>query len=1567
MDKVTRNRTRGRGLARAALAGVVAVALLVPVVPASASEPPEGTSAAKPAVRQEAPWAPGNKGMAVWFWPEGNRAYQLNGFEAGSIRAYDTSTDMATPVAEGPLDPRAWGMPDFAEFWSSNGRHHSATVDRENGRVFVAYATKAEDANSTGQRRAAFLESPCPYFSSGVNSPVCVGGVHVLDAGSLEPLGRIPLQLPSAESPRVQASLKALEYMPAVPERGWGGRVLMLVDEQAPNTMEGGPVSNLSSAFQNATPRRGGANIAYAVSLDPETMRQEWAVRVEGCRNSREQRTWMQIWEGHPSTIFRTAGDDPALYVGCHGNASQQGVVVRVPLDADGVPAGLPVRVGDPVSSVDPDADDAGLSQVAAPAPRQEVFAGPDKVTVMLADPASQRILMRVDDSGEVWWVFDAHVNQFLGTIGIGSYAHGHTTYGLDPDTGRLYVVAAPPLASEATNGPGGLYIADIRRNPLAQALHYPDLADPPRDDRVGTLAAPQNHIGRAMSVMPRGGGDEARIYITKEKTTGAEFRVLVDGSPVSMDSPPDDGGIVRTLDIPESEGVTAATFDGTARGFGFRTILMGGVEGATRAGPADPVGLVRGVPQFESQSTTGAGDHGKVKDVINPVPRLLPRPDGCSDTQRELVVAFVGPRGAAVVDASSARGEAQPVVADVRTQGDVGQPVTRCLPVGWQELWESALVSRPPMGEPGVAWPFDEATSSCTATEEEQSDSWSDPVIGAFSSEVKCSEDEAGGWGQARGIGLDGVSVADTLSSFRIYLDPERGMVARVESIARGVNIGGIARIDTIRGSAESWANGHLPAEEPAAVDEGVFNPFNCDTTRPAGTCFQRHIFGVTVTNPATGGTGYKCGPCGDEDALIEGLNRGFGAYASARFRQPDRDLARGSADGYLAAITKKSQERFADIVMNADLLETMVPMLEVIRYAPHNRPSDKDYSFGTPPRARQVYQFAAVEVSSTYSIQCLLVYDEATNTCSGEKQEPGAITVSLSDSDGKLLAGGAFEVRADVDADGVLGLKDTLLPAGACVTADDGVGTCELENLQPGGYLVTQTAAPAGYAKAAEPYLVELASGEARTVAFTNVSNVSTVELKAQDEAGQPISGATFAAYPDPDSDGKVASHAQPAATCTTGADGACTMKVPAGSYVLVQTSAPGGLEGIEPVPFTFASGGQVAAVSVVNYPPDTPAAPEAAASPVVSYTDPVALAPPVQTVDTYDTTDVTPRTAAAVTEQIGGTIVRVIRAPGDALRLLARDPKQAVAWTASLALLCLAMLAVRRRQLLGGLTAVPAFAFTGGGTPPTTPPRPAPPQAGPSVHAATAVLERPSFVAGAAPSLLERASARVVVATDHPVLAALATQRLAGAPSCDVVAVTGTLEALCRALTDHVPDVVVVDVTMPAGSEQDVCDVLSSLHPAERTVGLIPPNRAVEALITRGHAAGLGGLLAADEDLTNGQLGYAVRCVSVGKTFFGPTVQAVLLRKLPTPAHPAAPAALLTPRQLEVARLAADGIKRGDIAEQLFLSPATVKRHLSEVRARLGVTNPWDLTQLRARLDEAGLLDAPDHPAD
>ena len=1272
----------GRSL-RAFLATLLVMSLMPGLV--GASELPRDPDAPEPdavASPRQIP-RPGNKftSTGFWAWSGGKRGYFLTDASVATVHKTGypaiTAVDLESGevVGKAPLAPAAYAMPgaDYA-----GGTERSIVVDEAGGRLFVATQAPVSATNVCGPHGNLATE--------------CFSGVSVVDGATLETVRRMPIRKVRADGTHATMDLLAMSFTPGNGERS--GKLHVLVQEAVHAGGQGG-------VFLTNT-RSQSAVLISLLQLDAESGAEDWMVRLDACRGIlTSQGGDRQSLEAtrHQAAILADLDVRRSVYVGCHLNSQTfQAGVVEVPLDDNGMPPVTPLP--SPSAPGAPDGPPAQEDFQAPSGRRINWVTGPERVYEMIADPHSKRIVLQVLDGApfaEVWWVFDTGAMRFVGTVGIG----GPTERGGSlsaVDEGRLYVLARP-RASLGRSFAGGLFMADIGSTPVSQALVYPEFANQfPAAQDIG------NKPDRWALTVQRLEGDTRRFWFVDnfEVLLATRMVAIEDRRPVAPVLPLEDYA-TRSLDLDEVEGVTQRNLDGAARGYGLRVLLVGGADAAARVGPGDPVGSVEqcGDPFWSdrnrypesvesnwkelsqgsfptaqhlrdktsaplvSNNTTGGPCYWLGVDLANP----------CAHGDREVIFAVVGPEGPALVDDTGARGAAKPVRIDSATRPDVERPASRCANQDWDELWSTALFGRAPLAEPQTENSLDAVVAECVSGEAGGIPAAGDPVSGNYDAKVACQDEEASGYAYTRGFTLSDVSVAETLSSFRIYRDPSRGIVSRVESAARGVGIAGVLRIDTVRGVAESWANGRK--QPVAAQDRDLGYDANCDMERSAGTCFRRHLMGVWTPE-------WSCGPCGDEDAFVEALDAVLAPLgAGVRLRDPDPRLRRGAESGFIAAIQKPEADRFGDMVLNSDLMQTVLPTLEIIRQAPPNR-----YFSRAGARGRQIYQFAGVEVSSSYGLQCLLVYDEATNTCAGEKQQPGAIQVSLSDPDGKALAGGAFEVRADVDADGVLGLKDTLLPDGACVTTDDGVGTCTFESLQPGTYLVNQVAAPPGYAKSAEPFVVELASGEQRTVAFTNVSNLSTVELKATDENGAPVSGAVFAAYPDPDADGKVAPDAKPSAECTTGADGACSMRVPAGSYVLVQTSAPAGLEGIEPVAFTFASGGQVAAVTVVNYPPEQPGspAPEGQASPVVGYTAPVDAMPPTEIVDDYVAPDMpeAPETAEPpVLAQVGDTITQVIRAPGDALRLLARDPKEAVAWTAALALFALAVMAIRRRQ--------------------------------------------------------------------------------------------------------------------------------------------------------------------------------------------------------------------------------------------------------------------------------------------
>jgi DNA-binding NarL/FixJ family response regulator len=206
------------------------------------------------------------------------------------------------------------------------------------------------------------------------------------------------------------------------------------------------------------------------------------------------------------------------------------------------------------------------------------------------------------------------------------------------------------------------------------------------------------------------------------------------------------------------------------------------------------------------------------------------------------------------------------------------------------------------------------------------------------------------------------------------------------------------------------------------------------------------------------------------------------------------------------------------------------------------------------------------------------------------------------------------------------------------------------------------------------------------------------------------------------------------------------------------------------------------------------------------------------------------------------------------------------------------------------------------------------------------------------------------RILLADDHEVVRSGLRMVLDSVPDLEVVAEAGDgAEAVETALEEGV-DLAVLDVSMPRMTglqaaleltrrEPDMRVLMLSMHDDERYF--------FEAL--KAGASGYVLKSAANRDLIE-----ACRAAMRGEPFLYPAAVTALIRDYLDRARSGeeAPEDPLSPRELEVVKLIAEGHTSDEIAEMLFISRKTVDRHRANILEKLGMRNRVDLTRYAIR---------------
>ncbi|MET9154078.1 response regulator transcription factor [Streptomyces griseoflavus] len=208
------------------------------------------------------------------------------------------------------------------------------------------------------------------------------------------------------------------------------------------------------------------------------------------------------------------------------------------------------------------------------------------------------------------------------------------------------------------------------------------------------------------------------------------------------------------------------------------------------------------------------------------------------------------------------------------------------------------------------------------------------------------------------------------------------------------------------------------------------------------------------------------------------------------------------------------------------------------------------------------------------------------------------------------------------------------------------------------------------------------------------------------------------------------------------------------------------------------------------------------------------------------------------------------------------------------------------------------------------------------------------------------------RVMVVDDHPMWRDAVARDLSES-GFEVVATAGDGDQAVRRAKAATPDVLVLDLNLPAKPGVQVCKEVVAANPAVRVLVLSASGEHADVL--EAVKSGATGYLL--KSASTGELQDAVRRTAAGDPVFTPGLAGLVLgeyRRLASEPAGAAPAdgegkaPRLTDRETEVLRLVAKGLSYKQIAERLVISHRTVQNHVQNTLGKLQLHNRVELVR-------------------
>jgi DNA-binding NarL/FixJ family response regulator len=213
------------------------------------------------------------------------------------------------------------------------------------------------------------------------------------------------------------------------------------------------------------------------------------------------------------------------------------------------------------------------------------------------------------------------------------------------------------------------------------------------------------------------------------------------------------------------------------------------------------------------------------------------------------------------------------------------------------------------------------------------------------------------------------------------------------------------------------------------------------------------------------------------------------------------------------------------------------------------------------------------------------------------------------------------------------------------------------------------------------------------------------------------------------------------------------------------------------------------------------------------------------------------------------------------------------------------------------------------------------------------------------------------RVLVVDDHAMVRAGLRAVLDGEPDIEVVSEAADGTAAIRCARETRPDVVMMDVSMPLMDGLDATQAIVADEQLAEVRVLMIATFDSEECVVESLRSGARGFLAKDsppEELVRG-----VRVTAAGDALLSPRAARHVIAEVSSRPRsstlPTENLTVLTSREREVLTLIGAGLSNGEIAQHLFITPATAKTHVGRIFAKLAAR---DRAQLVILAYETGL---------